>query len=127
MNNQVHFIGFTGKAPQLLNFPDSDNRVAKFSIAVKEYSSKNENQEPLWIHVDAWNGLADRVMAIVASGREVAISGKFAMVDYEKEINGVKVTLQKPLVKLSGFHLCGPKPKEETSTKNRKSSRMPAA
>lgn len=113
MNNQVNLIGRIGKAPQLLTFTGSENKVAKFSLAVKEYSLKNENTEPLWINVDAWNSVADLVMATITVGREVAITGRLAISEYEKEINGVTVKMQRPVVKLTGFHLCGAKPKEE--------------
>lgn len=119
MNNQVNFIGFIGKDPQLVSFTDSNDRVAKFSIAVRDYYSKTENPEPMWINVDAWNGLADRVMAIVTTGREVAISGRLEMSSYDKEINGVKVKMKESFVKLSGFHLCGPKPKEENAAEKK--------
>jgi single-stranded DNA-binding protein len=87
--------------------------VAKFSLAVADYSSKTDNPEPMWINVESWNGLADRVLKTITEGREVAISGRLSISKYTKEVNGVKVQMQRPVVKLSGFHLCGPKPKSE--------------
>lgn len=130
MNNQINLIGRIGKAPQLVSFTGSDNKVAKFSLAVRDYSSKSEGQEPMWINVDAWSNLAERVMATITEGREVAITGRLAISEYEKEINGVTVKMQKPVVKLSGFHLCGPKPKEEQekpAAKPTRASRKSAA
>lgn len=111
--NQVTFIGKVGGEPTSVTFTDSDNKLAKFSIAVPEYSSKEDNPEPMWIDVDAWGNLAERVLAYVTKGREVAVYGKLTIVKYNKEVNGVTVKMVKPVVKLSGFHLCGPKPKAE--------------
>lgn len=124
MNNQVTFIGKVGAEPTSVTFTDSDNKLAKFSIAVAEYSSKQDNPDPMWIDVDAWGNLAGRVLDYITKGREVVISGRLTIVKYDKEINGVTVKMTKPVVKLSGFHLCGPKPKsEEESTSQRSSGR----
>ncbi len=111
--NQVTFIGKVGGEPTSVTFTDSDNKLAKFSIAVPEYSSKEDNPDPMWIDVDAWGNLAERVLAYITKGREVAVYGKLTIVKYNKEVNGVTVKMVKPVVKLSGFHLCGRKPKAE--------------
>lgn len=111
MNNQLILIGHVGKAPVSTTFPDTENKLAKFSIAVNEYSSKKENQEPMWVDVESWNGLADRVMQTITPGREVAITGRLSISKYFKEVAGEKFEVKRPVVKLSGFHLCGPKPK----------------
>lgn len=118
MNNQITLVGKVGAEPTSVTFTNSDNRLAKFSIAVADYSSKTDNPEPMWIDVDAWGNLADRVLDHVAKGREVVVSGRLTIAKYNKEINGVTVKMVKPVVKLSGFHLCGPKPEsKETSEK----------
>jgi single stranded DNA-binding protein len=113
MNNQITLIGRVGQNPTSTTFTDSDNKVAKFSLAVADYTSKTDNPEPMWIDVESWNGLADRVLKTITEGREVAISGRLSISKYTKEVNGVKVKMQRPVVKLSGFHLCGAKPKSE--------------
>ncbi len=113
MNNQVTLIGRVGQNPVSTTFTDTDNKLAKFSLAVADYSSKTDNPEPMWIDVESWNGLADRVMKLITEGREVAISGRLSISKYTKEINGVKVEMRRPVVKLSGFHLCGKKPQAE--------------
>lgn len=124
MNNQITLVGKVGAEPTSVTFTDSDNKLAKFSIAVAEYSSKQDNPDPMWIDVDAWGNLAERVLDYITKGREVIISGRLTIVKYNKEINGVTVKMTKPVVKLSGFHLCGPKPKsEEESTSQRSSGR----
>ncbi len=113
--NQVTFIGKVGGEPTSVTFTDSDNKLAKFSIAVPDYSSKQDNPDPMWIDVDAWGNLAERVLAYITKGREVAVYGKLTIAKYNKEVNGVTVKMVKPVVKLSGFHLCGRKPEAEDS------------
>jgi len=113
MFNQITLVGRVGQAPVATTFTDTDNKLAKFSLAVAEYSSKEDNPEPMWVDVESWNGLAERVMKTITEGREVVITGRLSISRYTKEINGVKVEMKKPVIKLSGFHLCGRKPKAE--------------
>lgn len=129
MNNQITLIGRVGQNPVSTTFTDTDNKLAKFSLAVADYSSKTDNPEPMWIDVESWNGLADRVMKLITEKREVAITGRLSISKYTKQINGVKVEMKVPVVKLSSFHLCGPKPKSEevsevkpTATRKRKAA-----
>lgn len=110
MNNQVTLVGHVGKEPVTKSFSDTGNKVVKFSIAVKEYSSNSDEEKTLWIDVDAWNGLADRVLGAVTKGREVVITGRLAINTYPKEVDGVTVQMTKPVIKLSSFQLCGSKP-----------------
>ncbi len=124
MNNQITLVGKVGAEPTSVTFTDSDSKLAKFSIAVAEYSSKQDNPEPMWIDVDAWGNLAERVLLHITKGREVIVSGRLTIVKYNKDVNGTTVKMTKPVVKLSGFHLCGAKPKtEEASTPKRSSGK----
>ena len=66
--------------------------------------------------VDAWNGLGERVAKYITKGREVVIFGRLFLSSYEKEVEGQKITLVKPIVKLTSFHLCGSKPAEDGET-----------
>jgi len=124
MFNQITLVGRAGGNPVATTFTDTDNKLAKFSLAVAEYSSKDENPDPMWVDVESWNGLAERVMKTITEGREVVITGRLSISKYNKEINGVKVEMKKPVIKLSGFHLCGAKPKaEESPTESKPSAR----
>ena len=67
----------------------------------------------MWIVVESYNNLAERVLQTLTKSREVVITGRLSISKYTKEINGVKVEMKVPVVKLSGFHLCGAKPKAE--------------
>jgi single-strand DNA-binding protein len=113
--NQVTLIGRIGKVPEIITFPETGNKLAKFSLCVKEYSA-NKEDKTLYVNVDAWGGLADRVQDYITKGREVCCYGRLAINTYDKEINGVKVEISKPVLKLTGFHLCGARPKSDEET-----------
>ncbi len=116
MNNQIMLAGHVGQAPITRSIEGSDNKVVKFSIAVEEYFPNSEAKKTLWIDVDAWNGVGDRVLKAITKGREVVVIGRLAIAHFNKEINGVIVPVTKPVVKLTSFHLCGKKPVAEEET-----------
>ena len=110
MNNQLTIIGRVGQDPRAVSFADTGNKVVKFSLGVTEYSSKKEEEKTLWIDVDCWNGLGDRVMQTITKGREVLLTGRLAINTFTKEVDGKTMEVHKPILKLTSFHLCGPKP-----------------
>ena len=116
MNNSITIVGHVGQAPHSVSFGDTGNKVVKFSIAVKEFSSKDEEDKTMWLDVDAWNGLGERVLKTITKGREVVVCGRLALSTFNKEVNGVKVQLTKPVIKLTSFHLCGRKPATSDET-----------
>lgn len=115
MNNSITVVGHVGQAPHTKTFGDTGNKVVKFSVAVKEYSSNSDEEKTMWFDVDAWNGLGERVLKTITKGREVVLNGRLAMSTYTKEIDGTPVQVTKPIIKLSSFHLCGPKPQSYES------------
>ena len=110
MNNSITVVGHVGQAPHSVSFDDTGNKLVKFSVAVKEFTSKEEADKTMWIDVDCWNGLGERVLKTITKGREVVINGRLAISSYAKEVNGVKVHMAQPEIKLSSFHLCGRRP-----------------
>jgi single-stranded DNA-binding protein len=54
MNNSITIIGHVGQKPQTVSFGDTGNKVVKFSVAVKEFSSNSDEEKTLWLDVDAW-------------------------------------------------------------------------
>ncbi len=111
-NNQVTIVGHVGLAPGIKTFEDTGNRVAKFSIAVKEYSA-NKEERTLWLNVEAWNGLADRVIQTITKGREVVLHGSLSISSYSvSQDDGTTAQKTKPIIKLSDFYLCGKKPEQ---------------
>jgi len=132
MNNTISVIGYVGQQPHSISFGDTGNKVVKFSVAVKEFSANTDENKTLWIDCDAWNGIGDRVLKSVTKGREILVHGRLALSTFSKEVNGVKVEVTKPVIKLTSFHLCGRKPSsdardEVTSTSSSsKTSRLSA-
>jgi len=110
MNNTIVIVGHVGQAPSIVTFEDTGNRVVKFSVGVKEFSPNRDEPETMWIDVDAWNGLGDRVLKTVTKGREVVVNGRLALSTYTKQVDGTKMQMTKPVIKLTSFHLCGRKP-----------------
>lgn len=113
MNNTITLVGYVGQNPHTIAFEDTGNKVVKFSLAVKELSSNTDENKTLWLDVDAWNGLGERVLKTITKGREVVIHGRLALSTFNKEVNGQKVEVTKPIIKLTSFHLCGRKPSSE--------------
>ena len=113
MNNQITIVVHVGQNP--IERSVADDKVVKFSVAVKEFSTNNE-KKTMWIDVDAWNKLGDLVMENVTKGREVAITGRLAINQFTKEEDGVLVKMSKPVIKLTSFHLCGARPIPVTET-----------
>ncbi|MBA4077918.1 MAG: hypothetical protein C0508_23015 [Cyanobacteria bacterium PR.023] len=107
MNNQITIVGHVGQNP--IERSVGDDKVVKFSVAVKEFSTNNE-KKTLWIDVDAWNKVGGLVMENVTKGREVAITGRLAINQFTKEEDCVLVKMSKPVIKLTSFHLCGSRP-----------------
>ncbi len=65
-----------------------------------------------------WNGLGERALKTITKGREVVIQGRLAISTYTKEVNGQKVQMTKPVIKLTSFHLCGKKPSSDEETQS---------
>lgn len=109
-NNTISVIGYVGKHIRVKKMADSNNKVVKFSVGVREYSANKDKQTTLWFDVDAWNGLGDRVEQLVTTGREIKIDGRLALNTYNGEKDGVKYEITRPVIKLTSFYLCGRKP-----------------
>ena len=110
MNNSITLVGYVGQNPKVRTFPDTGNKVVKFSIAVREYTTNGDDATTMWVDVDAWNQLGDRVLKTLTQGREVVVNGRLAINHYTTEEDGVTKEFHKPVIKLTGFHACGKKP-----------------
>jgi len=97
---------------------DTGKKLAKFSIAVKEYSANLEQAITEWFDVTAWEGLALRVQKYITKGREVVLTGRLSQSTYTTEKDGVKMQKTKPVIKLTGFHLCGSAPRKRQEVIN---------
>jgi len=112
MNNTINLVGNVGNDPVVTTF-DSGTKVARFSLAVKEFAGDNQ-VKTMWIDVEAWGKNADRILTVVKKGREVAVTGRLAINTYDKQVGGQTVKMTKPVVKLLGFHACGRKHQGES-------------
>ena len=108
MNNSIFLVGRVGQTPVLHTFT-SGKKLAKFSLAVKELSSEDQ-EKTLWIDVEAWNGISERVLSAITVGREVVLQGRLAVNSY---INDAGAQVTRPVVRLASFHLCGRKAASE--------------
>ena len=80
--------------------------MAEFSLAVKDYSKKGQENDAIFFDVKAFNGSVDRVMEFITKGREIVINGRVSVENYKRK-DGTQV--MKYVVILNGFHLCGSK------------------
>ena len=97
MNNQLTVIGRVGQEPRIVSFADTGNKVVKFSLGVTEFSNNKEDESTLWIDVDAWNGLGERVMKTITKGREVVLMGRLAINTFTREVDGKTIEVHKPI------------------------------
>lgn len=124
MNNSITVVGHVGQTPQEHKF-SSGAKVAKFSVAVKEFSP-NGDDKTLWLDVQAWNGMADRVLAAVTKGRELVVTGRLSVDQYDrKREDGSSEIVTKPIIRLASFHLCGARPKKDESPVEKTKSTKP--
>lgn len=102
MNNQITLAGYVGKDPEERLFDETEKKLARFSLAVKQFAKGQE--ETMWIDCEAWNGNSDKVMDLIKGGREVVVYGSLAITRFQMK-DGTQVS--KPVIKVSGFYLCG--------------------
>ncbi|MDP3508063.1 MAG: single-stranded DNA-binding protein [Candidatus Melainabacteria bacterium] len=114
MNNNLNLIGHVGNEPEVRTF-ETGNKLVKFSLGVKDFSNRdNANKAEdatMWVTVESWNKVGERVLEQVTKGREISASGRLAINTFAKQVGQEKFDVSLPVLKLSGFHLCGAKPK----------------
>ena len=110
--NTITISGYVGQVSVIRSF-DTGNQVVKFSVAVKEYSPNSDQPTTMWIDVDAWNGLGERVLQCITKGREVVLTGRLAINTYPVAGGDGSVKTSKPVIKLTSFDVCGKKPQAE--------------
>ncbi len=96
------------------------------------YQRKALNIHRLWRCISAWGTIersqsgykvAENLKAVRTRADSSELSGtmfflRLALSTFNKEVNGVKMEITKPIIKLRSFHLCGLKPSsiEETQS-----------
>jgi single stranded DNA-binding protein len=134
MNNSITLVGRVVADPVKKSIPKKDTTVAEFSIAVKDYSKKGQDDDAIYFDVKTFNGQVDRTMEYIEKGREIVINGRVAVEKYVRKADGAHVT--KYVVIMNGFHLCGskmdktevaPDPSEPQTKEEKKSDKKAAA
>ncbi|MBX9770016.1 MAG: single-stranded DNA-binding protein [Candidatus Obscuribacterales bacterium] len=112
--NQLNIIGYVGAEPEFKTF-ESGAKLAKFSVAIREMAG-TKNESTLWVQIEAWNNMAERVEKAITRGREVQVTGRLAVSKYKsKQKDGSEVEVERPVLKLERFTLCGKKPQAESN------------
>ncbi len=105
MINYVNVVGHVGKKPEVRVF-QSGKKVAKFSIAVNQLARNGVKQAPLWLDIEAWESMAERIIKCrLDSGKMIAIAGSLAPNVYSVTVGGQSKEIQKVKVKLGSFEL----------------------
>ncbi len=90
LRNSVFLIGNLGSDPTIINL-EKGNKIAKFSIATKEYFKQEEEykEKVTWHNIVAWGANAAKVEKTCLKGCEVVINGKLTNRSYDDK-TGVK-------------------------------------
>lgn len=114
MNNQVSLAGYVGKDPEERLFDETEKKLARFSLAVKQFAKGQE--ETMWVDCEAWNGVSDKVMNLIKGGKEVVVYGSLGISKFQTK-DGAQVT--KPIIRVNGFYLCNSRAKAKNSKTER--------
>jgi single-strand DNA-binding protein len=118
--NKIMLIGNAGKDPEITTVK-GDRKVAKFSLAVNEYS-KNEKGEKVqnttWFNCVAWDPYAETLAKYLKKGNQVFVEGRLSVKQTDKD--GVKYTNVDVVV--SSFKLLGSKSEDSAPAAPAKSS-----
>ena len=75
--NQCSFIGRLGKDPEMSHAPNN-KAVTKFSLAVDQ----GKGQKALWLDIECWEELAERMNEYLYKGAQVFVQGKLKKSTY---------------------------------------------
>ncbi|MBX9721146.1 MAG: single-stranded DNA-binding protein, partial [Candidatus Obscuribacterales bacterium] len=85
MNNSITLVGRVVQNPVRKSIPAKETVLAEFSIAVKDYSKKGQDDDAIYFDVKAFNGQVDRIMEWVKKGREIVVSGRVSVENYNRK------------------------------------------
>jgi len=88
--NQIAIAGTVTRDPEV-KFFDSGSGIAKFAIAVNQYSKK-EGQTSYFLDIEAWGKLAEVVSDQVHKGNRVVVAGELKTETYVSKKTGENVT-----------------------------------
>jgi len=112
MNNTCTLIGRVVANPVLSTTKNTQTPIAQFSLAVKDYAKKGQEQDAEFHDIKAFNGNSKRVMELLHKGREVVVVGRLT---YERFTTKDGVNVKKAVILMSSFHVFGRKPDAESA------------
>jgi single-strand DNA-binding protein len=105
MQNVLSVVGRVGSTPELRKTKNGKELVV-FRLALNEQVGEGK-QRTTWFDVEVWGDNKDNALKLITKGREVALTGRLVVDRYkdkeEKEVTSL-------IIKMIGFHLCGPRP-----------------
>lgn len=82
--NTVSLSGNLGKDPIISTSNNGDTKIAKFSIAVNQYDSREKQEVPHWFNIVALGQRADFIERFIKKGNKVVVTGTLSSKSYEK-------------------------------------------
>ncbi len=105
MINLLVVSGNVGAKPQVKVF-ETGKKLVRFAIAVNQFSKTQEQPEPLWLDIEAWDNVADRLLKCeVDKGRKITVTGMLAPNVYQTQMGDHSATVRKVKVKLANFEV----------------------
>jgi single-stranded DNA-binding protein len=100
MINQCIVSGNVGKKPEIKKF-ESGKQLARFSIAVNQYSKTNDQPESLWLDIECWDGVAERLQKCdLDEGKRITVVGSVAPNVYRQTIGSESITHRRVKLKM---------------------------
>ena len=117
--NQLNIIGNIGSEPVVTYLQNSDNKVARFSVAINGYSKDKEKKPaPLWVDCELWNEAADRLLKCQErgrlTGRKIQVTGALANSHWKKKVGTHEISMNTKYCKVRSFELIGSLKTDET-------------
>ena len=110
--NQLNIIGNIGSEPVVTYLEHSNNRVARFSVAINGYSKDKEKKPaPLWVDCELWNEAVDRLLKCQEkgrlTGRKIQVTGALANSHWKKRVGTQEIPMNTKYCKVRSFELLG--------------------
>ena len=87
--NSVSVVGYVAREPRVWNNDEGQPTIGSFSVGVNERrwdtTEQKVTNQKTWIDVVGKGRLAKAVVAVVAVGRTIAVSGRLDTQTYEKD------------------------------------------
>src|SRR5947207_2820425 len=95
--NQVIFVGNVGTTTEKQKTTEG-TPVSRFQLAIHTYAGKDENgkakEDAMWVSVNCWRDLGERVQKFVTKGALVLVSGRLAIRKYTDKQNQEQTSVE---------------------------------